>query len=124
MVLGFRKHASAREQEIDSGSDGADISPHGEKSYGSEGKTTAVDAGAAVEELKKFEKLHKWDPNLPQAELDQVQAVLADGDVEHGVAVEHALLEEDSPYPEVRAAVRNYDEGDMYIWYTGACVHD
>lgn len=26
------------------------------------------------------------------------------------VAVEHALLEENSPYPEVCAAVRNYDE--------------
>lgn len=126
MVLGFRKHAAAQEQEIESGSDAADISTHGEKSeksYPSEGKTTAIDASAAVEELKKFEKLHKWDPNLPQAELDEVHAVLAGGDIEDGVAVEQALLEEDSPYPEVRAAVRNYDEGDVYVMVYGRYVY-
>jgi OPT family oligopeptide transporter len=49
---------------------------------------------------------------LPQHELDTVNAALDSGDVEKEVAVEHALLEEDSPYPEVRAAVRNYDEID------------
>jgi hypothetical protein len=31
-------------------------------------------------------------------------------DLEKKVAVETTLLEENSPYPEVRAAVRNYDE--------------
>ena len=50
---------------------------------------------------------------MPLNELDTVNAALDSGDVEKEVAVEHALLEEDSPYPEVRAAVRNYDEVDM-----------
>jgi hypothetical protein len=39
------------------------------------------------------------------------EALQAD-DLEKKVAVEVTLLEEDSPYPEVRAAVRNYDEGE------------
>jgi hypothetical protein len=47
---------------------------------------------------------------LPQSQLDTVTAVLESGDIEKEVAVEHALLEENSPYPEVQSAVRNYDE--------------
>jgi hypothetical protein len=51
--------------------------------------------------------------NLPQDEFDAVNAVIDSGDVEKEVAVQQALLEENSPYPEVRAAVRNYDETDL-----------
>lgn len=51
--------------------------------------------------------------NLPQDEYDTVNAVIASGDVEKEVAVEQALLEENSPYPEVRASVRPYDEPDL-----------
>ena len=53
------------------------------------------------------------DLNLPQNEYDTINAVIDSGDVEKKVAVEQALLEENSPYPEVRAAVRNYDEPDL-----------
>ena len=53
------------------------------------------------------------DLNLPQEEFDTVNAVIDSGDVEKEVAVQQALLEENSPYPEVQAAVRNYDEPDL-----------
>ncbi|KAI0849872.1 small oligopeptide transporter [Daldinia vernicosa] len=63
----------------------------------------------ALNTLKGFEEQHKLDPNLPIEELNEVDATLASGDTEKGVEIETALLEENSPYPEVRAAVRNYD---------------
>lgn len=75
--------------------------------------TTVAQTEDAIAQLKKFEKLHRWDLHLPQAQLDTVAAAVESGDVDKEIAVEHSLLEEDSPYPEVRAAVRNYDEEDM-----------
>jgi OPT family small oligopeptide transporter len=59
--------------------------------------------------LKQFEKLHKLDPNLPIDELNDVDAAIATGNAEKGIEIEHALMEDNSPYPEVRAVVRNYD---------------
>lgn len=77
----------------------------------------AVTSGAQVVEingqelhpeadLKKFKRLHKWDPFLDVEKLEAVDDVLATGDIEKEAAVEGSLLVEDSPYPEVRAAVR------------------
>ncbi|KAI1779413.1 small oligopeptide transporter [Hypoxylon cercidicola] len=62
-----------------------------------------------LDTLKNFEEQHKLDPNLPIEELRNVDTVLATGDAEKGVQIEATLLEENSPYPEVSAAVRNYD---------------
>lgn len=53
--------------------------------------------------------------HLPQEDLDKVNISLESGDVEKEVAVEQALLEDNSPYPEVRAAVRNYDETELPV---------
>ncbi|KAH6664850.1 putative sexual differentiation process protein isp4 [Halenospora varia] len=78
------------------------------------GATSSVDvdntAAVAEAELEAFQVEHKWDPNIPQESIDKVQEALKEHDVEKTVAIEVNLLEEDSPYPEVRAAVRNYDE--------------
>ncbi|KAI1079611.1 small oligopeptide transporter [Whalleya microplaca] len=63
----------------------------------------------ALDTLKAFEQQHILDPNLPVEELNDVGAALASGNVEKGLQVEATLLEDNSPYPEVRAAVRNYD---------------
>ncbi|KAF3064003.1 Sexual differentiation process protein isp4 [Daldinia childiae] len=63
----------------------------------------------ALNTLKGFEEQHKLDPNLPIEELNEVGTAIASGDVEKGAEIETTLLEENSPYPEVRAAVRNYD---------------
>jgi hypothetical protein len=64
----------------------------------------------SVDQLKKFQRVHKWDLNLPLDKLFAVDAALDSEDIEKKVVVEHTLLEENSPYPEVAAAVRNYDE--------------
>ncbi|KAI0476484.1 small oligopeptide transporter [Xylariaceae sp. FL0804] len=69
-----------------------------------------VASGAeALDTLRHFEHQHKLDPNLPLDELAAVEVALDTGNAEKGLQVEAALVEEDSPYPEVRAAVRNYD---------------
>lgn len=56
-------------------------------------------------DLKKFRKLHTFDPFLDIDKLEAVDNVLATGDIEKEADVEDQLLSEDSPYPEVRAAV-------------------
>ncbi|KAM3445235.1 hypothetical protein NHJ13734_000573 [Beauveria thailandica] len=67
---------------------------------------------AGMEQLKhlhEFEKMHKFDPNFPIDELNDLDAAIATCNAEKGIEIEHALMEDNSPYPEVRAVVRNYD---------------
>ncbi|TLD38096.1 small oligopeptide transporter [Venturia nashicola] len=64
--------------------------------------------GAAAD-LVAFERSHQWDPNLPQAEIDALHHASKTGDTESLREVEGAFAE-DSPYEEVRAAVRNTDD--------------
>ncbi|KAH8200631.1 hypothetical protein TruAng_005168 [Truncatella angustata] len=102
---------------------------------------TSVDAddistatGAAIEvggatvhfeaDLKKFKRLHKWDPFLDVEKLDAVDDILGTDDVEKEAAVEVTLLVEDSPYAEVRAAVQPCDDpetpvGTIRAWTIG-----
>jgi hypothetical protein len=72
------------------------------------GQATSVDTG--VEQLKKFKKTHQWDYNLDYDTIENVNKVADSEDVEKKANFEHTLLEEDSPYFEVRTSVRNYDE--------------
>jgi hypothetical protein len=58
-----------------------------------------------TQDLRKFKRLHKWDPFLEVEKLDTVDSALASGDLEKEAAIEGSLLLEDSPYPEVRVAV-------------------
>ncbi|KAF7554266.1 hypothetical protein G7Z17_g3043 [Cylindrodendrum hubeiense] len=93
--------------------------------------TSGVDFGNEIvnpeADLKKFQKLHKWDPFLDVQKLDDVDKVLETGDIEKEAAVEATLLVEDSPYPEVRASVNPTDDPDMPIntiraWTIGALM--
>lgn len=123
MVLGFRKKATAEPIETVASplpSSGVD------ESTAVDNDNKVVDTGAAhttalenldddivdesVAQLQKFQKAHRWDLNLPIEKLDAVDNAVGSEDIEKKVGVEHALLEENSPYPEVVAAVRNYDE--------------
>ncbi|CZR64334.1 related to small oligopeptide transporter, OPT family [Phialocephala subalpina] len=67
---------------------------------------------SAAEDLPEIRKSHKWDPNLPQAEIDALNDAIKTGDVEKIAEVEHTFAE-DSPYEEVRAAVRTTDDGSV-----------
>ncbi|KAI1473658.1 small oligopeptide transporter [Daldinia eschscholtzii] len=94
MVFNFRKRAITEE-----------ITPASISSS----EVIEVTGVEALSTVKGFEEQHKFDPNLPIEDHNDVDAALTSGDAEKGIEVEAALLEENSPYPEVRAAVRNYD---------------
>jgi hypothetical protein len=66
----------------------------------------------AAADIVAFEKSHQWDPNLPQAEIDALHHAAKTGDAESIREVEETFAE-DSPYEEVRAAVRNIDDGSV-----------
>lgn len=59
--------------------------------------------------LRNFEQNHQYDPNLPEDYQERVHGALKEHDVGAEAAIEQGLNEQ-SPYPEVQAAVRNYDE--------------
>ncbi len=59
--------------------------------------------------LRNLKQQHAMDPNLPDEFVDEVEQNLAATDTHIQVAGAEHLMD-DSPYPEVRAAVRNYDE--------------
>ncbi|KAL4900777.1 hypothetical protein BDW74DRAFT_188029 [Aspergillus multicolor] len=63
-----------------------------------------------VEQLKHLKENHHWDPNLPNEVVDEVNDALHVTDKDRRASVAASLLE-NSPYPEVRAAVPNIDEG-------------
>jgi OPT family small oligopeptide transporter len=78
------------------------------------GKSTGISVAemppATISDLQELKAEHEFDLNLPSEIEKELDDALATGDVEiKGHVVEDLL--EDSPYPEVRAAVLNYDEG-------------
>ena len=62
----------------------------------------------ANRELRFLKKLHRWDPNLSSDVQDGMFRAVHDHDGTAELELIN-LMENDSPYPEVRAAVRNYD---------------
>jgi len=105
MVLGFRKRAAAPVV-----TEGRLPSDEIETGHASGVDDAAFTVESGVDQLKKFKAAHQWDYNLDADEIQAVNNAVDSGDVEKEANFEHALLEEDSPYFEVRAAVRNYDE--------------
>ncbi|KAJ9155207.1 Sexual differentiation process protein isp4 [Pleurostoma richardsiae] len=93
MVFGFRRRHEAEQVIYDMPSpDGGEYMVDG-----------------TMNTLKQFEKMHHLDPNLPIDELNEIDTVLNAGNAEKGIEIEQVLVEDNSPYPEVRASVRNYD---------------
>ncbi|RYP89426.1 hypothetical protein DL770_004396 [Monosporascus sp. CRB-9-2] len=74
--------------------------------------TRSVEVAAAAADLDKIRHAHQWDPNLPQEKIDGLKNALEDGDPKQ-IAQADLLFTEDSPYEEVRAAVRNVDGGEV-----------
>lgn len=79
------------------------------KSTGSDPVNNNMSELEANRELKFLKKLHRWDPNLSSDVADGMSSAVANHDAAAELELIN-LLEDDSPYPEVRAAVRNYDE--------------
>ncbi|KAK7750308.1 hypothetical protein SLS62_007715 [Diatrype stigma] len=116
--FGAGKSAAIEATEVATGSETTDPSP----SVVDQEKKPAVDntaatataaaVTAAAADLDKIQHAHQWDPNLPREKADALEAALASGDAEKMVAAD-LLFTEDSPYEEVRAAVRNTDGGEV-----------
>lgn len=58
-------------------------------------------------ELRSFKKQHQWDPFLEVSKLEDIDAALDSGNIEKEAAIDQSLIQENSPYAEVRAAVRS-----------------
>lgn len=55
-----------------------------------------------LKHLDAYEKAHKFDPNFPIDELNDIEAAIATGSAaEKCPEIESALMEDNSPYPEV-----------------------
>ncbi|KAJ6121219.1 hypothetical protein N7523_005499 [Penicillium sp. IBT 18751x] len=78
------------------------------------GKSTGISVAemppATIKDLQELKVEHEFDLNLPSEIEKDLDEALATGDAEIKGHVVGDLME-DSPYPEVRAAVLNYDEG-------------
>ncbi|KAI0440012.1 OPT family small oligopeptide transporter [Xylaria telfairii] len=72
-------------------------------------EASSSDGIATPDTLKRYGQHNHLDPNLPTDEIELMDASLPRSDAEKGINAEANVVEEDSPYPEVRAAVRNYD---------------
>ncbi len=94
------------------------------------GETTGsepIDVGAGgvgEPNLRRFKAQHQWDPFLEIEKLDVVDDAIRTGDPEKEAAIGESLLEEDSPYPEVRSSVRPLDDPDLPVntiraWFLG-----
>lgn len=77
-----------------------------------DGVNVSVDVKQATADLQTIRQTHGFDPNLPPEKLDAINKALQDGNAAEIVEAD-ALFTEDSPYDEVRAAVRNTDGGDV-----------
>ncbi|KAJ5091060.1 hypothetical protein NUU61_005930 [Penicillium alfredii] len=64
----------------------------------------------ALAQLRNLKAHHHWDPNMPVDIIDEVDEALHTSDKGAQIEIAHELLD-NSPYPEVRAAVPNVDEG-------------
>lgn len=104
MVFGFRKRGAASDNvNIPEVADDRNDMSSGDKTGAS---STAIDAGLAAEavkNLKAFKQFHALDANIPIEELAAVDDALEVGNLEKEVAIERALLEDNSPYPEVNS---------------------
>ncbi|KAH9213653.1 OPT family small oligopeptide transporter [Leptodontidium sp. 2 PMI_412] len=85
-----------------------------EKHVASDSKTPATPSTSAdiADDITAFQASHQWDPNLPQSTLDALNSAgkIHDSEKIHEVEV---TFGEDSPYEEVRAAVRTTDGGEV-----------
>ncbi|KAG4223410.1 hypothetical protein PC116_g28125 [Phytophthora cactorum] len=91
------------------------ISPNSAKdatSNSSNEKLRDIDVTTALKDLDQIQHNHQWDPNLPREKLNAVNSAIKHGDVEEIIETDSQFIE-DSPYEEVRAAVRNTDGGEV-----------
>lgn len=90
--MGLKDRFGALAKSKSSTSDGDDLAP------------TATGT-TARRELRNFKKQHRWDPFLDDEKLETIESALQSDNAEKAMAVDETLIQEDSPYAEVRASV-------------------
>lgn len=105
----FSRRPAAELQDDSSSATGVD---HQAESQSKETQEETVDVAEAAADLERIKRAHQWDPNLPKEKLDAIDRAVEDGDPKEMVEAD-LLFTEDSPYEEVRAAVRNVDGGEV-----------
>lgn len=106
---------------------GVDPDIHAEPSSSSVEMTDAESGFSkqqAHAEVKAFTEVHKLDPNMPESVMSEAKYALDAKDSKAEVELADSYLLEDSPYPEVRAAVPPTDDMDMptntvRVWIIG-----
>ena len=108
--MGFHRQSTAQELLTINHAPAETISNGGDADSLDKGNGTKVTSREteleANAQLKELQRKHRWDPNLPNSILDDIDNATH----EHDLSAEHNLVDaltENSPYPEVRAAVRN-----------------
>jgi OPT family oligopeptide transporter len=120
----FRKNKSDTIRPVDSG-DEKKAPVVTSASKGSQ-EGSSDNGNANVEnDLTHFAEMHQWDPNFDHKRMDEIKHALNEHDMEAEAALEHEL-EENSPYPEVVAAVQNWDDSHLpantfRAWFIGMC---
>lgn len=103
----FGKNASpVRSDDLGSGSDG-DLKEKDSVAI----KTSGIDMSPSDEletaaRLKAIKKKHEWDPNFSEDLVEGIEEATQHHDIGGEVRLVDEIVE-NSPYPEVRAAVRN-----------------
>lgn len=101
-------HAQATERKSDSplGLYNTASSTEKNKTIASGIELTEETALEAQKKVKVFQRKHEWDPNLPSDTLEDLDNAAHEHDLRHDLNLVSGF-EDNSPYPEVRAAVRN-----------------
>lgn len=88
--MGLKDRFGTKSTETTTETTGADVLPNAE---------------STERELRRFRRQHQWDPFLDTDKLDNIDDALASGNAEKEAAIDESLIQEDSPYPEVRTSV-------------------
>ncbi|KAG5921593.1 hypothetical protein E4U42_005788 [Claviceps africana] len=83
--------------------------------------------GNPAQELRNFSKQHKWDPFLDIEKIQTIESAIDSDDTEKQVQIDRELIQEDSPYLEVRSSVPPSDDPDMPVntiraWFLGSIL--
>ncbi|KAG5931379.1 hypothetical protein E4U53_001803 [Claviceps sorghi] len=83
--------------------------------------------GDPAQELRNFSKQHKWDPFLDIDKLQTIESAIDSDNTEKQVQIDQELIQEDSPYLEVRSSVPPSDDPDMPVntiraWFLGSVL--
>ena len=102
----FGKNASpVRSEDLGSGSDDVkEKEPVAVKATGAD--LAPADELETAAQLKAIKKKHQWDPNFAEDLVDDIEEATQRHDIGGEVQLVNEVIE-NSPYPEVRAAVRN-----------------